>query len=369
MASPWPVFPEVGSTMVPPGRRCPFRSAASIIRRPMRSFTLPPGFSISSLASTVPGTSRATRPRRTRGVWPMASRKVSRTSTAPMVAPLRRSDQPVDGAEVAEVHGPVGRGLYGQYGPGMREEGPPASNPVPIRVQVEGMDLPGEIGAVQEVAVHLGAEAAGVAERGAGGGGERVDPYLRLDRLRAALGRPRACPGAPPPLVAARAHQVDLVVAGGPVLRLPQPTGLRVEGEPEGVPVTDREGSAVGEGVVRWPRAVLLHPEHLPRRVAHPLGPRRDAGVAGDRVQLAVGAEMQHAAVVEGGGGDRDQDLPLEPIGTLAEPDDLVPFGPPLGVVNEHPLLAGFPAGVEGDAQEALFADAGHAADLGPPGA
>ena len=50
MARPWPVLPLVGSMMVPPGLSSPSRSAASIIGRPMRSLTEPPGLSISSLA-------------------------------------------------------------------------------------------------------------------------------------------------------------------------------------------------------------------------------------------------------------------------------------------------------------------------------
>ncbi|OGO67432.1 MAG: hypothetical protein A3H36_07735 [Chloroflexi bacterium RIFCSPLOWO2_02_FULL_71_16] len=36
-----PVFPLVGSTIVPPGLSSPRRSASSIITRPMRSFTEP----------------------------------------------------------------------------------------------------------------------------------------------------------------------------------------------------------------------------------------------------------------------------------------------------------------------------------------
>jgi len=79
MARPIPVFPLVGSTIVPPGRRSPARSAASIIARPMRSFTEPPGFSISSFARTsgwwLSGPrSRVTRVNRTSGVWPTSSR-------------------------------------------------------------------------------------------------------------------------------------------------------------------------------------------------------------------------------------------------------------------------------------------------------
>ena len=50
MARPTPVLPEVGSTIVPPGLSFPSRSAASIIGRPMRSFTEPPGFRYSSFA-------------------------------------------------------------------------------------------------------------------------------------------------------------------------------------------------------------------------------------------------------------------------------------------------------------------------------
>lgn len=53
MASPTPVFPLVGSTIVPPGLSAPLSSAASIMRRAMRSFTEPPGLKYSTLARTV----------------------------------------------------------------------------------------------------------------------------------------------------------------------------------------------------------------------------------------------------------------------------------------------------------------------------
>jgi hypothetical protein len=46
------VLPEVGSMIVPPGANSPDFSAASIIRRAMRSFTEPPGLKYSTLAST-----------------------------------------------------------------------------------------------------------------------------------------------------------------------------------------------------------------------------------------------------------------------------------------------------------------------------
>src|SRR5215469_13797402 len=52
MASPTPVFPDVGSTMMPPGFSSPDCSAASIMRSAIRSLTEPPGLKYSTLAST-----------------------------------------------------------------------------------------------------------------------------------------------------------------------------------------------------------------------------------------------------------------------------------------------------------------------------
>ena len=76
IARPTPVLPEVGSTIVPPGRSFPSSSAASIIARPMRSLFEPPGFMYSSFARSVAGTSSEIRGRRTMGVPPISSRTV-----------------------------------------------------------------------------------------------------------------------------------------------------------------------------------------------------------------------------------------------------------------------------------------------------
>src|SRR5689334_20254846 len=74
MARPVPVLPDVGSMIVPPGRRRPSRSAASISRMATRSLIEPPGLNDSSLA-TIRGFSPAPiRARRTRGVSPTVSR-------------------------------------------------------------------------------------------------------------------------------------------------------------------------------------------------------------------------------------------------------------------------------------------------------
>jgi hypothetical protein len=70
------VFPEVGSTMVPPGFSRPAFSAASIMAMPMRSLTLPPGLNDSTLAARVAGPAWK-RPSLTRGVFPRVSRMFS----------------------------------------------------------------------------------------------------------------------------------------------------------------------------------------------------------------------------------------------------------------------------------------------------
>jgi hypothetical protein len=76
IASPTPVLPEVGSTIVPPGLSWPAFSAASIMAMPMRSFTLPPGLKYSTLPARVAGPEWK-RPSLTRGVFPNVSRMFS----------------------------------------------------------------------------------------------------------------------------------------------------------------------------------------------------------------------------------------------------------------------------------------------------
>ncbi len=67
------MLPDVGSTMVPPGFRAPDRSAASIMRSAMRSFTEPPGLKYSTLASTVACKPLVTLLSFTSGVFPTSS--------------------------------------------------------------------------------------------------------------------------------------------------------------------------------------------------------------------------------------------------------------------------------------------------------
>jgi hypothetical protein len=73
-----PVFPDVGSTIVVrPGSILPSASAASIMATPMRSFTLPAGLYASSFPSSSAPQSGATRVRRTSGVPPTRSERLS----------------------------------------------------------------------------------------------------------------------------------------------------------------------------------------------------------------------------------------------------------------------------------------------------
>src|SRR6266542_6643919 len=80
--------------IVPPGLSSPARSAASIMGRPMRSLTLPPGLSISSLARTSGWRSsgpisRVTRLNRTSGVRPTRSRIDSEYRMVARIPPRR----------------------------------------------------------------------------------------------------------------------------------------------------------------------------------------------------------------------------------------------------------------------------------------
>src|SRR3954447_11245631 len=76
MARPTPVLPEVGSTIVPPGFSFPSSSAFSIIARPIRSFTEPPGLRYSSLARIRAWPRGESLSSRTIGVPPTRSRTV-----------------------------------------------------------------------------------------------------------------------------------------------------------------------------------------------------------------------------------------------------------------------------------------------------
>src|SRR4051812_10877848 len=74
MASPVPVLPDVGSTIVPPGLSRPSCSAASTMRIATRSLIEPPGLKYSTLATSCGVSAAPMRERRTSGVSPTVSR-------------------------------------------------------------------------------------------------------------------------------------------------------------------------------------------------------------------------------------------------------------------------------------------------------
>src|SRR5256885_1527457 len=92
--------------MVPPGFSWPLRSASSIIRSPIRSLTLPPGLSVSTLARMVGRSPAVMRESRTSGVCPTASRMLPRTRTGPhLLRRIRpRSDERGDPARFRRQH-------------------------------------------------------------------------------------------------------------------------------------------------------------------------------------------------------------------------------------------------------------------------
>src|SRR5215470_11546274 len=67
------MFPEVGSTIVPPGLSTPFLSASSTTASAILSLTLRPGLDASSFAQTVAAIPVVMWLRRTSGVLPTAS--------------------------------------------------------------------------------------------------------------------------------------------------------------------------------------------------------------------------------------------------------------------------------------------------------
>ena len=103
-----PVLPEVGSTIVVLGPISPACSPASIIARPIRSFTLPPGLKYSSLASRWHGRSRPIRSRRTIGVPPIRSITESTTSIRGPGSVIRCTSTPATGATGRSLNKTVG---------------------------------------------------------------------------------------------------------------------------------------------------------------------------------------------------------------------------------------------------------------------
>src|SRR5919206_573007 len=95
---PIPVLPAVPSTMTPPGRRRPCRSASVMMASAARSFTLPPGLRNSHLPRISQPVVSEARLRRTIGVLPTSAAEsggeirdelLGRLRVAPAYVPAR----------------------------------------------------------------------------------------------------------------------------------------------------------------------------------------------------------------------------------------------------------------------------------------
>src|SRR5207248_8659540 len=100
-----------------------------------------------------------------------------------------------------------------------------------------------------EAALPRAERRAGRGDRG-GKEGEREDSRCGAVLIRVLRRLPRARLVRPPGVVAARDDPVQLIVALGAVLRLPEVPGERVEREAEAVPEPVRPDEAAGERVV-----------------------------------------------------------------------------------------------------------------------
>jgi ABC-type dipeptide/oligopeptide/nickel transport system ATPase component len=88
---PIPVLPDVGSTIVPPGRSRPSRSAASINATAILSLIEPPGLNDSSFATSVGRKPNPMRDSRTNGVLPIVPRIESSITGAPAYVSIEHS--------------------------------------------------------------------------------------------------------------------------------------------------------------------------------------------------------------------------------------------------------------------------------------
>src|SRR5438105_2037417 len=113
IASPTPVLPLVGSTIVEPARMRPWRSASSSMATAMRSFTLPPGFSDSTFATTSAPPGLGSRFKRTSGVRPTSSSTDAAIFPRSVISGLARSyviHRTRHAASLRGAHGEIAEG-------------------------------------------------------------------------------------------------------------------------------------------------------------------------------------------------------------------------------------------------------------------
>jgi hypothetical protein len=209
-----------------------------------------------------------------------------------------------------------------------------ARNVVADEIEAHLIQRAGFARAEEERALRPRAERAAVAERHSRGGDRGREELERKHPRKRAVGvrveRRRSAPAVEartPRVVRPGLDAIQLVVALGPVLGLPQIPGLGIEVEAEGVAQAEGEDQA-RERVVARHASARRHPkdlaadvvEILSRRLIHP-------AVADHRVQHAVGSEEDASAVVIRAGrrGGPEDDLRMTPpTAVVSQPHDLV---------------------------------------------
>src|SRR5689334_16000328 len=99
-----PIFPEVGSMIVPPGFNNPFFSASSTTASAILSFTLLPGLDASSFAQTVAEIPAVIWFRRTSGVLPTASSTLAEIFISMSPEHEQLNDSLINSAQLTKVY-------------------------------------------------------------------------------------------------------------------------------------------------------------------------------------------------------------------------------------------------------------------------
>src|SRR3990172_4289294 len=153
------------------------------------------------------------------------------------------ANQLVDDLVRAEVEAPVRPRLYRENHTRPAVDGVPAPDRPPVGGETDPPDLTGVVRAEEQAAAAPGSQPAVLAERRAHRGDRRNRVPLGFDRggsVPVRVARRRRRGGArrrrPPSVIAAGTYPVQLVVALGPVLGLPEIPAPGIEREPEAVP-------------------------------------------------------------------------------------------------------------------------------------
>jgi len=210
--------------------------------------------------------------------------------------------------------------------------------------------------------------------------GDRPDQARLIAERGVEVGAERAFPN-PPAVVSPERHDVDLLAGGLAHVADIQIPGQAVEGVAPRIPEAFRidlraalrgavEGVGGGNGVGEpGARVVHIDAQHLPQQqlvvLSVVLRIQLGAAVAQSEIEVAVRAERQHAAFVDGRGLRDGEEDRFVSIGDGGVAGGLVVLGDDLCTVRladivHKEAVVGSELGMEGDAQETLLAGEEH---------